>query len=171
MKTVASIMGTGPQAASASPMTKPGTVTVADGKTLKCPNCKHLNTADAQACKRCGLPLSTEVTIDDQNDLVVIKINLSEFDFETHTLLRPVFKSVMKKKIVIDVSGVKWMDSTGIGALVTITYQSARTGQSIKIVGMNKKIFDAVKSLQVDNVLELCGDVNACRVEWGLPPV
>lgn len=178
LKSVASIMGTAaqpqaPAAAQSSQTQYPGAPAppsqpVDDGK---CPNCKHINQPGAEFCKRCGMPMSKDFVVEDQGDCAVIKINLENFDFENHMHLRPVFKAILKKKIIIDLNNVKWMDSTGIGTLVTFTYQGARTGQSLKIVGMNQKIFGAIKSLQVDNVLELCQDVNSCRVDWGLPPV
>ena len=176
LKTVASIIGAEGQApaggaAAGGTARAPVKAKAQAAQPSKCPNCKFSNAPDAAFCKKCGLPISKEITVEDQEDLVVIKINLENFDFENHIMLRPVFKSLMKKKIIIDLHNVKWMDSTGIGTLVTLAYQGARSGQSLKIIGMNKKIFDAVKSLQVDNVLELAESVNSCRVEWGLPPV
>ena len=77
----------------------------------------------------------------------------------------------MRNKIIVDVSDVKWMDSTGIGTLVSQVYRYTRTKQELKIVGMNDRIFQAVKQLQVDNVLDLCETINDARVAWGLPPV
>ncbi len=176
MKTVADIMGGGgaahpaheaAQAAGGAAATK----TPKPAADEKCPNCTHKNLPGAAFCKKCGMPLSKDITVEDQRDLVVIIINLEQFDFENHVLLRPVYKSVLRKNIIVDISNVKWMDSTGIGALVSMAYMAPRSNQEIKIIGMNQKIFAAVKSLQVDNVLELSDSVNACRVAWGLPPV
>lgn len=174
MKTVADIMG-----GSSHPAHNAGRAAVSSttAKILeiaaaeKCPNCSHKNPRDTPCCKKCGMPLSKDVTVEDQGDIAVIIINIEQFDFESHVLLRPVHKSILRKKIVVDISKVQWMDSTGIGALVTMAYMAPRSHQEIKIVGMNQKIMSAVKSLQVENVLDISEDVNACRAAWGLPPV
>jgi anti-anti-sigma factor len=148
----------GPDAGEAAPV--PG----------KCGNCGHVNDPAAEFCQGCSMPMSPDVTVDNQGDLIYIKLNMEELDFDTHSILAPVFKAIMRKKIIMDVSDVKWMDSTGIGTLVSQVYRFTRTKQEMKIVGMNKKIFNAVKQLQVDNVLELCDTINDARVSWGLPP-
>lgn len=138
---------------------------------FKCPACGQPNPPDAEFCKGCSIPITKDVTCDFQSDVAVLTINMDQLDFENHRVLAPIFKAIMKKKILIDLTNVSWMDSTGIGTLVSQVYRCARTGQEIKIVGMNAKIHAAVKALQVDNVLEIYPDINAARVVWGLPPV
>jgi anti-anti-sigma factor len=102
--------------------------------------------------------------------MIMISLNADEIDFENHSLLQPIFKAVKRKCILIDLSKVKWMDSTAIGTLVSQTYRAARAKQEIKFVGMNKRVFEAVKALSVDNVLDIYPDINAARAAWGLPP-
>ena len=136
----------------------------------KCGYCNHVNAPDAEFCQSCSSPLSPLLTIEHQDDVVYLKLNMPELDFETHRVLSPAFKAILRKKIIVDVSSVKFMDSTGIGTLVSQVYRFTRTKQEMKIVGMNRRIFEAVKQLQVDNVLELCETVNDARAAWGLPP-
>ena len=160
LRTAASFAHAAPAAPSAPPASQ----------ELRCGNCGHANPPDAEFCRGCSMPMSALVTVDNQDDLIYIKLNMQELDFENHRILAPVFKAVMRKKIIVDVSAVKWMDSTGIGALVSQVYRFTRTNQEMKIVGMNSKILGAVKQLQVDNVLDIYETVSHARVSWGLTP-
>lgn len=135
-----------------------------------CPNCNAENPEDAEFCKHCSMPITKYISVENYDDMILITLNAPEIDFENHTLLHPVFKAVKRKRILIDLSKVKWMDSTAIGTVVSQTYRAVRTKQEFKFVGMNKKIFDAVKALSVDNVMDIYPDINAARAAWGLPP-
>jgi anti-anti-sigma factor len=138
--------------------------------TRTCPNCNAENPDGAEFCKHCSMPITKHISVDNFEDMIVITLNAHEIDFENHTLLQPIFKAVKRKRILIDLNKVKWMDSTAIGTLVSQTYRAARTKQEIKFVGMGRKIFEAVKALSVDNVLDIYPDINAARAAWGLPP-
>ena len=143
----------------------------APATTLPCPVCNCKNSPDAEFCKSCSMPLTKDVDIDNQDDYLYLTVKMDEIDFENHDKMAPIFKAAKRRKILVDISHVKWMDSTGIGMLVTQTYRATRAKQDIKIIGMNKKIFEAVKSLSVDNVLDIYDSVNEARDAWELPRV
>ncbi|MEW5945679.1 MAG: zinc ribbon domain-containing protein [bacterium] len=135
----------------------------------KCEVCGHLNPAGSKFCIQCSSSLSRDIVVRDEGEIAVIKVNSAKIDFENHKDLLPVFNKVMKKMIVLDLENVEWMDSTGIGALVTLTYKSSRTNQEIKLINIQSKVMDAIRALQVDNVLDIHETMNEARVSWGLP--
>ena len=103
-----------------------------------CPNCNAENPPAAEFCKHCSMPITQSISVENLNDMIKITLNADEIDFENHSMLQPVFKAVKRKKILIDLSKVKWMDSTAIGTIVTQTYRAARAHQEIKFVGISK---------------------------------
>jgi anti-sigma B factor antagonist len=137
---------------------------------LECGNCQHLNDGSASFCVRCSHPLPKDANVREIEDVAVVEFMRENIDFENHREFVNVLNKVIKKRIIIDLSAVKWMDSTGIGMIVTFTYKTSRTKQEVKIVGVCKKIMEAIKALQVDNVLDLYGEVNEALASWGLVP-
>jgi anti-anti-sigma factor len=80
------------------------------------------------------------------------------------------FTKVKEQRVLIDLCKVEFMDSVGIGSLVTLIYKTNRTKQEIKFIITADKILKAIKGLGVDNVLEIYEDEQAARASWGLIP-
>jgi len=137
---------------------------------VKCPNCKHPNARASKFCAACSTPLVEDFRLVKEDDFVLVKINLSQIDFENHKDLSRLTKKIKLPYIIVDMSRVKWIDSTGIGALVTLSNRFARTQQEMKFVGITPKVMEALKALQVDNILSLHDTMNEALVSWGLPP-
>ncbi len=138
-------------------------------ETVNCPNCGQPNSTGARFCSGCSEPLVDDFKVVDDGDYVLVVINLSQIDFENHRDLNTLSKRLHNQRILIDMNKVKWIDSTGIGALVTLSNRFARSQQEIKFFGMSPKVLDAFKALQVDNILELYKTENEARISWGMP--
>lgn len=135
---------------------------------LECPNCRHKNDEGAAFCIRCSAPLPKDVVIKETEDVLTLSIMKDQVDFENHREFVAILNKIIKKRIIIDLSNVKWMDSTGIGMLVTYAYKTTRTKQEVKIVGVGAKIKEAIRALRVDNVLDIYEDSPAALASWGL---
>ncbi|HOO56300.1 MAG TPA: zinc ribbon domain-containing protein [bacterium] len=138
---------------------------------ITCPNCGNINNKSAKFCAACSAPLISDFTLIDEVDYVYIKINLKEIDFENSKDLSPLTKKISNQNIIVDLSDVVWIDSSGIGALITMVHKFSRSQQEIKFLGINPKIMAAIKSLQADNVLDINDNLNEILVSWGLPPI
>ena len=137
---------------------------------VKCPNCGHPNASAARFCAACSAPLVEDFKLVKDDDFVLVQINLPQIDFENHKDLNTLTKRIKHDRVLMDMSHVNWIDSTGIGALVTLCNRFARTQQDIKFYGVTEKVLEAFKALQVDNILEIYDDMNEALVTWGLPP-
>ena len=62
----------------------------------------------------------------------------------------------MRKRVIIDLSDVKFIDSTGIGTIATLYYKTNRTKQEIVLVGLDEQVMKPIKALGVDNLFVIC---------------
>lgn len=58
------------------------------------------------------------------------------------------------EEVILDVSKMTFIDSTGIGAILELIYQLKETGTSMQIVGMNEEIQDIFETIGVLRVME-----------------
>ncbi|MFH1538232.1 MAG: zinc-ribbon domain-containing protein, partial [bacterium] len=127
---------------------------------LKCSSCGFENPEDSMFCMKCSNSVAQMMIVIEEDDITTVKINTDKIDFENHKELLPTFNKILKSKIVLDLAKVKWIDSTGIGTLVTLTYKAGQSNQVIKLLNVNDKVLESIRMLQVDNVLDIAGSIN-----------
>lgn len=72
------------------------------------------------------------------------------------------FKRVMKenqglKILILDLSGLTFMDSSGLGTLIALLKQSSEYGQEIKLVGLSKEVrvvFEITRAYKLFDIFE-----------------
>ena len=121
-------------------------------------------------CTKCGAPASDNFAGRLEEDYYLIRSKGKSLDYTNHSELTAMFTKVKEQRVLIDLSKVEFMDSVGIGSLVTLIYKTNRTKQEIKFIIIADKIMKAIKGLGVDNVLEIYEDEQAARASWGLIP-
>lgn len=137
--------------------------------SIKCPSCGFATPPDSKFCINCSTSVERQIVVEDMDELAVVRINTDHIDFENAKDLLPSFKKIIRRKIVIDLAQVNWIDSTGIGSLVTLCYKASQSGQEIKIINLAPKVRESIKMLQVDNVLDIHESLNDACASWGLP--
>jgi anti-anti-sigma factor len=134
-----------------------------------CPQCGRVNDPNLEHCKSCGLIISRDIRLDIFNQYVLLKVNMQQLDFENSRILTQAFKNLSsKKRVIVDLGCVTFIDSSGIGALVTQTLRWGRYTADIKIIGLQPRVQEAVRTLQVDNVLGINDDLSQCLEGWGI---
>lgn len=74
------------------------------------------------------------------------------------------FQEVLRQQAVttiLDLSGVPYMDSAGLGVLVNSHVSHQQRGQRLILVGVNDRIQELLKLTKVDTVLEVVPDLEA----------
>lgn len=70
------------------------------------------------------------------------------------------------KHLVLDLSGVSYIDSSGLGTLVGV-YSSARgTGADIKLAGLNQRLRDLLQITKLVTVFEVYDTVQQAIAAW-----
>lgn len=133
-----------------------------------CGNCGHHIPDTNNFCTKCGAPLSRNFATMEEKDVFIIKAKTDTVDYTNHGEITSIFGKIMKKKILVDLSAVKFIDSVGIGTLVTLYYKSNRTKQDIKIIGVKEQIMKPIRALGVDNVLVIKESKDEAFGEWGI---
>lgn len=77
---------------------------------------------------------------------------------ETSSMFRNTFRETVKagaKKIVIDLAGVEYMDSTGIGELVGAHSIAGAAGARIKLVRLPEKVANLLRLTRLSTVFQI----------------
>jgi anti-anti-sigma factor len=135
-----------------------------------CGNCGNFVPDHNHFCAKCGVPLSQNFSMARKDDYAKIDSKGKNIDYTNHGELSLLFERTRDKLILIDLGGVDFIDSVGIGGLVTLVYKTNRTKQEIKFIIKSQHIMTAIKALGVDNVLEIYESEEEARASWGLPP-
>lgn len=143
----------------------------ASAEIMTCVKCGHPNAKSSRFCAACSSPLVKDFHVSNEEDYVLVEVKLPQIDFENSKDLNTLTKKISNQRILMDLSSVQWMDSTGIGSLITLVHKSTHTRQEIKFIGLTPKVSDAVRALQADNVLDIYDTRNEAIVSWGLPPI
>jgi anti-sigma B factor antagonist len=60
-----------------------------------------------------------------------------------------------RKKLILDLTDLKYMDSTGLGTVVTCFTKMRQAGGQLRVAGANKTILNLFKITRLDKVLPL----------------
>jgi anti-sigma B factor antagonist len=100
-----------------------------------------LTIEDIPGSGHCLLRLTGPVTIS----------NLFEFQAKVRSNGAP--------RLIIDLTGVPYMDSAGIGALVGAHVSHSKDGRSLGLVGVNERVLNALKITRVDGFFKVYNSV------------
>jgi anti-sigma B factor antagonist len=71
---------------------------------------------------------------------------------ETAFRLRDAVRQLVPKTLVIDMHGVRHMDSSGLGVLIGIYVSSEQNSRHLLLVGLNDRVWDVLRKCKIDDV-------------------
>ena len=69
-------------------------------------------------------------------------------------------------KLVLDLAGIEYVDSSGFGALLSILRNAKNNDSQFKICNVSDDVMELVKLLQLHNVFEICNCVDDCIMDF-----
>jgi anti-sigma B factor antagonist len=66
-----------------------------------------------------------------------------------------------KTPVVVDLSGVVFMDSSGLGALISGLRATRQTGSDLRIAGATSQVLSVLKITRIDRIIRPYDDVEA----------
>lgn len=94
----------------------------------------------------------------DVGDVVVVEINGKITIGEGDVALRNTIKELLeqgKKKIVIDMKHVSYMDSSGVGELASAYTTTKKEGGELKLANLNTKVHDLLQLTTLISIFEV----------------
>lgn len=95
----------------------------------------------------------------------VIAVN-GKIVMENVPAFRQAFQEVNTDAVVFDLSGVSFLDSAGIGALINAHVSCTNRGKKMAIAGAQERIKRLMNLTQVDKVLKLYPDATAAEASF-----
>ena len=65
-------------------------------------------------------------------------------------------------KLVLNLEGVEYVDSSGFGALLSILRNAKNNDSQFKICHISPEVMELVRLLQLHNVFDICENVEEC---------
>jgi len=103
-----------------------------------------------------------------QRDGIALVRVEGEIDMFTSPNLRDTLLPFFKKKprgIIVDLTAVSFMDSSGIATLVEGLQWSKKEGREFILTGLGKTVFNALSLTKLDNVFTIKPDIEAA-LDW-----
>jgi anti-anti-sigma factor len=98
--------------------------------------------------------MSLDIQMEFANETVFLKIQ-GVLDISTSYLLEEYIQKIADaKELIIDFSGLEFIDSTGIGAIMEIIYRSQEKQFRIKLEGIDTQIYEILETIGLFKVLE-----------------
>jgi len=95
------------------------------------------------------------------------KIALGRESQKVETLVQDLLRQ-NERKLILDLSRVDHMDSTGIGVLAYCFGTLNRCGGELRVTGANGKVLHLFQITHLDTVLPLCNSVKAACASLGV---
>jgi anti-sigma B factor antagonist len=103
-------------------------------------------------------PLLIERTKNENNGIETLRLKgpltlATLFEFQAATKLDPT------AKLIIDLGGVPYVDSAGLGAVLSFHAACRRTNRKYALVGMTPRVYTMFSASKVDRLVQLCPSV------------
>ncbi|MBN1436683.1 MAG: STAS domain-containing protein [Sedimentisphaerales bacterium] len=99
-----------------------------------------------------------------RDDVVVVKIELAELRAATTTRFKRSVIEVLERcgsvRVVLDMSGMSFIDSSGLGAFLSVLRYITTKGGDLKLACLGDEAEKVVKRVQLHKVIEVCKTVD-----------
>lgn len=102
--------------------------------------------------------MDIQVDIEEQNDIVILSVNEPIIDHSNSASLKEkLFLEIAdgKNKIILDLTKVMEMDSSGLGALLFGKRQASHSGGNIFLVGIQPAVDSMLRIAQLSRVFDI----------------
>lgn len=109
---------------------------------------------------------SIKVTVEELDGATVVSPQ-GEIDLSCSAHLRDKLQDVVSsrpKRIVIDLNGVNYMDSSGIATLVEALQMARRDEASLVLCGLTERVKAIIELARLDQIFEIADDRDAALV-------
>jgi anti-sigma B factor antagonist len=103
-------------------------------------------------------PLSVEVHYGKSQDVRILRL-IGPVTLQNFFTLQDVLKKIQTPVTILDLSGVPYMDSAGMGAIINYFVSTQKRGQKLIAAGTNYRVLELFKLTKVDALIPLTDTV------------
>jgi anti-sigma B factor antagonist len=108
-----------------------------------------------------------EIKTKSKDSFTIVEIQ-GDVDLYSSPNLRKILLDLTKAKrkhVLVDLNGVKYMDSSGVATLVEALQQIGKYGGKLKLVNLRESVKDVFELSRLDKVFDIYETVEAARKE------
>jgi len=97
----------------------------------------------------------------EKRDDVLVVVLRGEVDAENVTDLLAFFERGEcreEKRIVLDLTGLRYVDSSGLGAFVKLMKAARRSGGDVRLAGPTREVLKVLELTRLNRVFDVCPD-------------
>ena len=100
-----------------------------------------------------------EITVDKLHNITVAEIPVEELDASNASELKLNMAPILEAstRLVIDLSRVHFVDSSGLGAMLSCLRQLSAKGGDLKLCGMSKQVRAAFELVRMHRIFDIFG--------------
>ncbi|MBI2091375.1 MAG: STAS domain-containing protein [Deltaproteobacteria bacterium] len=109
-----------------------------------------------------------EISVEELNGVSVMRC-LGSLDADTVALFRKRGAELFEKgcrKFIVDVSSVSFIDSMGLGAMISLLRKTREKGGDVKLCGINKEIKEIFEITRLNKLFEVCADIETAHKKF-----
>ena len=94
----------------------------------------------------------------ESGDVTILKLNVESLDALTVPELRSAVEHLVERggvKVVVDMSAVRLIDSSGVGVIVGLFKRMRSLGGAVRVAGMSKQPSEIFRVMMLDRVLAI----------------
>jgi anti-sigma B factor antagonist len=104
------------------------------------------------------------------NDVVILQVR-GEITYGkgNDVLLRTTVDALFaegRRKLILDVGGVTYVDSAGLGQLAQIQASASRNQSALRLVGVSKRLRDLLQATRLLSLFQVCESENAALASF-----
>lgn len=110
-------------------------------------------------------PHNLHVDADREPDATIVRLK-GEVDLRTSPQLRGAFLDLLDEKparIILDLTGVSYIDSSGVGTIVELKRRAAKTGSTIVLVGLQPRVQSLFEITKLDKFFRITQNIDEAR--------
>ncbi len=108
------------------------------------------------------------MTIETCQDVVIFRPEGETLDMRNATAFREEIRPIVNegKHVVLDMSGVHFVDSTGLGALLSLMRGLAAQDGSLRMAGLQDQVLNMFRLVRMNMVFDIYGSVDEAMEGW-----
>ena len=98
-----------------------------------------------------------QIVVDKKDDVVVARIPVADLDASNSNEFKHDIAPVLESgdKVVIDLSSVRFVDSSGLGAMLSCLRQMTAKGGDLKLSGMSKQVRATFELVRMHRIFDI----------------